>query len=326
MSFLDAIKSTIGNTAQTAGNLLGLPEYGVSELFGVGVDPISGRQYDSNTDSSGSTQPITAVQSATVTQDETPTDLGGTDPQAQAAAQAAARRQANLGDYLRRIQTTREQGVQGIQDDANKSVSDTNLERGRALEDFAVRRSDTERGRDSAIDRVNTGARTLANSVQRLLGMASGSGSSAYKLAAPNAIARDTSAKRGAVLEDYGANFRDLATSEDRAKTDFQRRLDDIEAQRRTRERDFLGEIGSAEQQAYADAGDNFNVDRVQGELDSLFSKYRTPYTVTPVNTNVPQLRDYVTDRTAIQANNTQGQDIYSPYQSLRKKFEEKVA
>jgi len=243
-----------------------------------------------------------------------------------AASQSRAIAQANLGDYLRRVDTAESQGLTGIGDDYNKKVSDTNLDRGRAMEKFGMQRADTEAGRTSAIGKVDTNARTLANSVQRLLGMASGSGSSAYKLAAPNAIARDTSSKRGEVMSNYGQNFRDLAYAEDNAKTDFERMLADLDAEKKTRERNFLGDIGAERQQAYADAGDNFNADRVQGELDSLFTKYRTPYQVTPVNVNTPQLRDYTTDRTAVQANQTQGQDVYSPYQPLRKKFENQVA
>jgi len=259
-------------------------------------------------------------------QNETPPtndQFGGYDS---AASQSRAIAQANLGDYLRRVDTAESQGLTGINDDYNKKVSDTNLDYGRAMEKFGMQRADTEAGRTSAIGKVDTNARTLANSVQRLLGMASGSGSSAYKLAAPNAIARDTSSKRGEVMSNYGQNFRDLAYAEDNAKTDFERMLADLDAEKKTRERNFLGDIGAERQQAYADAGDNFNADRVQGELDSLFTKYRTPYQVTPVNVNTPQLRDYTTDRTAVQANQTQGQDVYSPYQPLRKKFENQVA
>lgn len=257
---------------------------------------------------------------------ETAATLGtsGVTPRTSAADASAARTQQNLRDYLDRIGTTRTQGVAGIGDEKNKALSESNLSRSRALEDFATRRLDTEGARDKALGNVDRNARTLADSVRRILGLASGSGSSAFQLAAPSAIGRYASQQRGDVLGQYGQNFRDLATSEGRATKDFELQQKSIEDEYRKRERDFLASLLEKEQQAYADINDATNVNAKQAELDALFNQYRTPYSVSPVNVNVPKLSDYVVDPATINRQQGVTQDPYS--QSIRKRFEDQLA
>lgn len=257
--------------------------------------------------------------------DESQAQLGGTDSQARAEAQAQAQRQASLSDYLRRISTTRDQGLQGIGDDYNREVSGANSQRGRAMEDFNTKETDTTLAKDRALGQVNTNARTLADRVRRIIGQASGSGSSAYQFEAPNAIARDASKNRTGVVEDFGANFRDLDTSKKRAESDFEELLRSIDEQKNTRERDFRAALLEKEQGALQEVGDTAGVNERQAQLDGLFNQYRTPYSVKPVEVKTPNLRDYTVDRSAITANNTQGQDPYSPFQSIRKKFEDSL-
>lgn len=245
------------------------------------------------------------------------------------------------------IDTTERSGLTQLGDSYNKEVSGANAKQGRFLSDVGLQREDTTRGKDAAIGKVNTNARTLADSVRRRIGMASGSGSSAYQQAAPRAVSRLASGERTNVLENFGTNFRNLDIRENRGKEDFASMLEDIAAQRKSRESDFrsglldrrnqvdnsLSEVarqrallggGGYQQVKSAMAPFASSIDSRQSEIDSLFDRFRTPYAQKPVDVSMPNLRDYTVDRAAINANNSRGQDPNSPYgQFLRKDDEE---
>lgn len=253
-------------------------------------------------------------------------------------------------NYLRSlandITTKYEQGRQGVESAYNKNYSEATQQRGRSLEDLQLKEQDTARGKDRAIGQVNTYARTLGDSVRRKLGMASGSDSSAYQIAAPGAIARDASGKRTGVLEDYGVNFRNLDLTKRRAETDYKDLLDSLTEQRNQKlygletgiadqrdqlamqEAGFVGErqkllgggYNSARmaQQPYLD-----QINSRKTAINDLFSKYNPTFQKKEVVVNTPSLRDYMVDRTQISGGG-QVQDQYAPYQ-LKKKNEEIV-
>jgi len=260
---------------------------------------------------------------------------------------AAYDEQANLlRNLLGSTQTRLGQGLTQLGDDFNRETSNANEQRSRALEDYAVRREDTTRGKDQAIGQVDTNARTLANSLRQRIGMASGSGSSAYQITAPGAVARDASIERQGVQEDFGANFRDLATKEKRATSDFDSLLSDLQSQRQQKESGLREGVLGQEQSIYgqladvarkkaaaagggydairsAGAADTGQYQQRQSQIDGLFNQFRTPYSVKPVQVEAPTLKDYTVDRAAIGGG--QGQtDTYSPYSNLlRKQLEE---
>lgn len=241
------------------------------------------------------------------------------------------------------------QGLQDLLDSYNRTRSETNMQRGRELENLGVQREDTLRKKDSALDKVNTNARTLAESLRRRLGMASGSDSSAYKIAAPGAVAREASGQRGDVMEDFGVNFRNLDVTERRAKEDFDKLLGAIEEDKRSRERGLRQGIESqkmsideslaelARQRALVTGGGYDQVkaamkpftDRMQSResaIDQLFNKYRNVGKFNPVKVNMPNLRDYMVDRAAIQANEQAGtQDPYAPYRPQLQEDDEEL-
>lgn len=258
----------------------------------------------------------------------------------------------STADQLRRMlgsaQTSLGQGLANLGDSFNRETGTANQARSRALENFAIQREDTTRDKQTAIGKVDTNARTLNDSLRRILGMAAGSGSSAYQFAAPNAVARQASQQRSSVLGDFAENDRNLTLSENRAKTDFESLLEDLERQRRERESELRGGILEREQDINTNLG-NVAAERAkllgggysqvrlaqqpfqdaindrQSQLDSLFERFRSP-TLTPkaVNVQKPELRDYLVDRAAINANTQQGESQYSPYsQFLRKQDEE---
>lgn len=240
-------------------------------------------------------------------------------------------------------------GLSQLESSFNKETTRQNEARGRALEDFGTRRGDTDRAKQSAIGKVDTNARTLADSLRRRLGMAGGTDSSAFKFAAPNAVARQASGERGDVLSAYGANYRDLATSENRAKSDFENLLADLAEQKRSRETSLRSGVMEQQNQisealanaareratvlgggysAARNASSQYTNDIATREsaIDQLLSQGVTPYSVKDVQVNTPSLRDYTVDRAAINANRGTS-STYSPYeQLLKKRNEESVA
>ncbi len=256
--------------------------------------------------------------------------------------------QARLEAQRRSADIAEQNGLTQLQDDYNRQVSSANLQRSRTLEDFGLRREDTTRAKDSAIGRVDTNARTLANSLRQRLGLASGADSSAYQFSAPGAVAREATKNRMGVMENFGTNFRDLGKAEDRANVDFETLLSDLDARRKTSESDFraglLGQRNSidqnlsevARQRALLQGGGydqvksamspySSAIDGRQAEIDGLFSKYRTAYdTVKPVQVQTPTLKDYMVDKAAINTNNSGQSSVYSPYeQFLKRRTEE---
>ena len=253
---------------------------------------------------------------------------------------------SQLQKQLDRTGTGLSQGLKGLSDSYNKEKSSANLQRGRAIEGFNTQRTDTTTDKLGSIGQVNNNARNLANSVRRILGLASGSGSSAYQFAAPNAIAKTASVQRTNVNDTYGRNFRDLDTAEGRAKVDFQNLLNDLSEQKKTREsslragvlenrNDISGRLAqvAAERARLAGGGAGgireaqqryiSDIDSRNRSIDSLFERFRTPYNVKAVNVQKPDLAKYTVDRQAINANNQGGNSAYSPYaQPLKKKFE----
>jgi hypothetical protein len=240
-------------------------------------------------------------------------------------------------------------GLTQLGDSYNREVNSANSNQSRALQDFGVKREDTTRSKDQALGRVDTNARTLANSLRQRIGLASGSGSSAYQITAPGAVAREATQDRTGVVENFGVNFRNLDTGERRVKEDFTSLLSDLEAQRKSRQSDFEGGIldrknqisgslaevarqkalllgGGYTQAKAAMAPYTSAIDSRQSEIDGLFDKYRTPFNVRAVDPSTPTLRDYMVDRTAINANQAQGQDPTSPYgQFLKPKTDEET-
>lgn len=260
---------------------------------------------------------------------------------------------AYLDDQMARLQRQKQSadaaersGLTQLNDSYNREVGGANQQRSRALEDFSLKREDTTRGRDTALNRVDTNARTLADSLRRRIGMASGSGSSAYQYAAPGAVAKQATEQRTGVQENYGVNFRNLGQAEERAKVDFDSLLQDLAAQRGQRESDFksgildrrnqidnsLAEIarqrallggGGYNQVRQAMAPYSSAIDARQGEIDSLFDRYRTPFNVKPVEVHTPSLRDYLVDRASISADQIRNADPSNP---LRPRDDEEPA
>ena len=244
-----------------------------------------------------------------------------------------------LRDQLAKIlsQNTYNQGYQNIDDSYNANRNKATGQQERALRDFNTRQDDTERGKDQAIGKVDTNARTLADSVRRMLGMAAGSGSSAYQITAPDAVTRKASLERGDVQENFGQNFRQIDTARKDTESDYESLLSELAGQRTNARKDFetgVGEQANGVQGQLADIatqraayqGKNAagiaaagapiraDINARNSALDGLFAKYRTPVNARDLNVKDVNLRDYVVDRANIGGGGTQQQTGATAY------------
>ena len=236
-------------------------------------------------------------------------------------------------------------GLTQINDDFSRESGRTAAKESEAKAGYVTKREDTTRDKQGAIGRVNSGARTLSDSVRRMLGMASGTNSTAFNEAAPNLIARDATMKRTGVIDTFGKNFRDIDTAETSTLNAFKEYKEDLENQRKQKESGLregvlqqeqgihqsLGQIardreaikgGSYSAMRRASAPAQAEVASRQSALDGLFERFRTPYQTKDVAVAAPSLADYTVDRTALQAGGGAQTGVESPYQQfLKKKF-----
>lgn len=256
--------------------------------------------------------------------------------------------EGQLRALLGRADTSLGQGITNLNNSYNASRTNATEDQNRTLRDYGVKREDTIRDKQSSIGKVNTNARTLSNSVRSIIGRASGSGSSAFQLAAPNAVSREASGQRTNVLETFGRNFRNLDTAENDAKFKYDKLLKDLEAQRGQREYDLRAGIDSqknalseklanvAGERARVNGGGygavrtaqqpyQNEINTRQSELDRLFTQFNPTISYAPVDVQKPELSPYTVDRAAIGANQAQGADQYSPYSQFLKKRQEQV-
>ena len=352
------MSNPIGDTVGAIGSFLGLPELGISELLGgtqnyqqeAAADLVKSGV---NTGDGTGYLPVTAPNEVLGTTQTTPTNLTGTSTGGGSSYSADDLKYindqiANLTGQQGRYGTALRDGLTSLGDSYNKNVSDQNLNQQRNLERYGTQLQDTEAGRGNALGQVDTGARTLADSLRRMLGMASGSDSSAYQITAPGAVARDASGKRGDVLDTYGRNFRDINKAKDDSQTDFERLLADLSAQRKQGESSLRSGVlsgqnelstqladaeaekqlllgGGYDQVRQATSGYRGDISNREAKLDNLFTQFRTPYNIEPINAQIPDLAQYTTDRTAINANNSGQTSPYSPYAQLLKKRNEQL-
>jgi len=102
-----------------------------------------------------------------------------------------------LNKLLGSVGTQKTQGIQKLADSYNTEKLAGENQYGQQFED-------NTRQKMGALGKVDTNARTAANSLRRLLGLSGSANQSALKFAAPNAIARVASQERGDQIENSG--------------------------------------------------------------------------------------------------------------------------
>jgi hypothetical protein len=253
-------------------------------------------------------------------------------------------------DYLNNQQSLYERLLQSLGTGLNSGITKLDqskidaenkagLSNERAQRDFGIQREYNQRDKGSAIEGVNSNARNLSDSFRRILGMASGANSSAYKFAAPNAVARQASQGRNKVMDSFGRNELGLDKAVEDTNVDFQSLLGEIAKQRREKEEALRSGVATQEQgvqnslaeiaaeRARLQGGnalsamrpyqDRFN--SLQDTIDQLPSRFASNITPRELSVAQPKLSDYLVDRQAINASEASGQSQYSPYSAFLK-------
>lgn len=256
---------------------------------------------------------------------------GSTAPDVSAFDQAIAALRAQLGGHSAAYQGA----LSSNEANYNADKSNAELAHNRAQAGYDTQQQDTQNSKNAALNRVDTNARTLANSIRSILGMAAGSNSSAYQITAPGAVAREASQQRTGVLGDYGQNERDIQTARDQEKTDFERLLENLSTRLRqqnqaAQQSKLQGEISTFGQLAdnsgkrsaalggSASSGAQPYMNEInarQAELNNILANPINAVAVNPVVANTPSLREYITDRAAINAEGQAGEKgQYNPF------------
>lgn len=230
---------------------------------------------------------------------------------------------ASLRDQLTRAQTGLDQGLTQIGDTYNLSANRAAQDKNTADTGFNTQRDQTTQDKLKAVDTINTNARTLADSVRRQLGLASGSDSSAYQIAAPSAIARDTTTKRVGVNDTFGRNYDSINNANTATDLKFDRAAEDLLAQRKAKEEglrsgvlqqqnDISSQLGQDALTRAEINGGSFtgtsaalqpiqdSITQRQNAIDALFAQYRTPYTLADTAPVAANLDTYQTPTTNI--------------------------
>jgi hypothetical protein len=174
-----------------------------------------------------------------------------------------------------------------------------------------------------------------------MIGNASGSGSSAYQIAAPGAVQRQADLQSQDINNNFGQNMTALKTSQDREGQDYNSLLSNLAdkfsqgknglqtsiAQQKQQINGQLADL-AAQRAAYLGGGTagaaaaaapyNANVAQETQAINDIASKYQSPFqSVTPVQVAAPTLRDYVTGQTNVATNptgtQTQATQTYNP-------------
>lgn len=342
----------------TPGSALNTFNRGSSEPSGQvqGASTMGSTYYDSTTGqmmrydpASGQWSPFTATGRAANESGPAPRSGGGggTAPSYSNEDMGYLDNQSSLYDrLLQSLRSTEASGINRLDQSKVEAENKAKAQQERALRDFSVKREDTTRAKQNALGQVDTNARTLSDSMRRIIGMAAGSGASA-NLAANSAVARQASQQRNNVMSGYAANDRDLSTAENDTNVDFESLLQDIANQRKQKEEEFRAGLAQQEQgivqsqgeiaaeRARLQGGNTLSAmkpyqDRyfgLQTNIDQLPAQFATNVSARDLNVKTPQLRDYLVDRQAVNATRQSGQQQYSPYSAfLQRKEEDKLA
>jgi hypothetical protein len=230
---------------------------------------------------------------------------------------------SQLKDLLGRTDTSLSQGLQANEDNYNTGVNQT--------QDSATKQLQTEQGnKQAALDRIRSNAGQAYRSLAQIIGRAAGTSSSAFQELLPHAVGSDTSSKTQAASTTYGTNVSNINDSLTNALRDLLKQKNDNESnvrqtveQKRQSINEQLatnaGNIAQAQGGGYAavKAGEQPFMDAItasRNAVDNLFPTFHTAFTPEAVNPNLDQ---YTTDRSVINAQASGDQNPTDPYTTL---------
>jgi hypothetical protein len=300
-----------------------------NQVFTGGV----GSVLDSNKTSFSPVQPI-----APVTNNTTQSGGGGnaTAPggayNADAAAKAAQDasdmayiddQASQLRDFLERTGSQLQNGLTQLGYDYNKTKGRADEDRATTSQKYDTQTQDTTLAKDASLNKARTSGRNLAAGVRGVISRAAGGGSSAMDVAG-KAVTDKVSNDTTDIQTTFGRNFRDLDVAKKDAETQFDRQAQDLEDQRKQKESGLRegvensritaeGSLADLARQKASLQGGGYSTIRAasaplqtsianrQATIDSLFKQFSSPYSLTTVNTQAPQLADYTTRAANVQ-------------------------
>lgn len=239
---------------------------------------------------------------------------GGTDSALKLAQMAD--QEGLLRSYLGNLGNTLNQGVSQINDDFTRQNSRGQEDKAAAFGKFDMQTEDNNRNKSNQMNQVNQNANTLSKQVRQTIGRASGSGSSAYQLTAPGAVANEVTDQREDVQDTFAGNFRQLKVARDDTDREFSRYFDDLNRSKAEKEKglregveqenmDVQGKLADIARNRAAIQGGDVNAIRAAGQpyqadianrqntINSLFEKYRSPIQAQAARVAAPSLADY---------------------------------
>lgn len=252
-----------------------------------------------------------------------PNDPYGGDGGPGAGGADTALKLAQMGDqenllrsYLGNLGNTLNQGLGQINDDFTRQNSRGNEDKAAAFGKFDMQTEDNNRNKSNQMNQVNQNANTLSKQVRQTIGRASGTGSSAYQLTAPGAVANEVTDQRENVQDTFAGNFRNLKFARDDTEREFSRYFDDLNRGKADKERglregveqenmDVQGKLADIARNRAAIQGGDVNAIRAAGApyqadiaqrqntINSLFEKYRSPIQAQSARVASPTLADY---------------------------------
>jgi hypothetical protein len=258
-----------------------------------------------------------------------------------------------LRNFLGSVDSTRQQGLDRINDEYNTNVSKVNSGYNITKRDLGIKSEEATADKNKSLRGISDNIANSADSFRRLLALGHSGNSAFAHDFVPKALSREGTQQRGATLDTYGRNARKLDLAGKDADQQYQSSIDDLGRQKRESQFNFESGVEQNKQdlldrlsealyrEQVARGGNDASVrtalapytDQANSSiarLQALFSQYRNPsYNVTPVNVSIPDLETYTADPlVASLASDSPGANpadgVYLP--SLRRRFQEQIA
>jgi hypothetical protein len=246
----------------------------------------------------------------------------------------------NLNSLLGRTQTGLDQGLSTLNNSYQSNVNQQQNQENQALQDYGDKRIQTNKDKLGAYNTINQNANNGYRSLAQLIGRSAGSGSSAFQDLLPDVVGKDTSSKRGDANLTYANNLGNIDNAQKKTELSFQGILSDLANQRAAQEQqlrtgvesqrqNILGQQQSLQAQQGNAAGARAlqpAIENSRNAVESFFNQFQPTITAQQAAIAAPDLSQYTTDRSVVNAQNQGISDPTNPYADiLRKKLQDQA-
>jgi len=250
--------------------------------------------------------------------------------------------QAQLQDLLGRTEGNLNQGLTRNQDQYDTAYGGAQGDKQRQYANYQDQRVKTNKDKQNALSTIDRNAGQGYNNLAQIIGRSAGTGSSAFRDLLPSVVGKDTSAKRTNAINTSGENLQGIDKAQGQYDISFEGVLGDLLKQKKDNEDNLRSKIeeqrqglnsqlsGVAGQRAQAQGGGYAQVKAAQQQyqdainnsrntVQGFFDQFRTQYTPKQAVATTPELAQYNTDRSQVNAGQ-QGLGSQNPYESLLRK------